>query len=84
MMKLIYTLSALMFLSITSFAQWSTDPGTNTAVCTSTNDQTEVVIATDGQGGAIMAWRDYRNNSGIFEGDIYAQRINAKGELQKW
>jgi hypothetical protein len=82
MMKLFYAVLALIFLSITSFAQWSTDPGTNANICTATNDQTEVVIATDGQGGAIMAWRDYRNNSGIFEGDIYAQRINAKGELR--
>ena len=81
MMKLFYTLLMVIFLSVTAFAQWSTDPATNTAVCTSTNDQEEVVIASDEQGGAIMAWRDYRNNSGIFEGDIYAQRIDSKGKL---
>jgi hypothetical protein len=81
MMKLFYTLLVVIFLSVTAFAQWSTDPATNTAICTSTNDQEEVVIATDEQGGAIMTWRDYRNNSGIFEGDIYAQRINSIGKI---
>jgi hypothetical protein len=32
-------------------------------------------IVTDGEGGAIVAWTDYRNGNG----DIYGQRLNAAG-----
>lgn len=81
MMKILYVPLWVILLNVVTFAQWSTDPATNTPVCTSTNDQKEVVITTDEQGGAIMAWRDYRDNAGIFEGDIYAQRINSKGQI---
>jgi hypothetical protein len=40
-------------------------------------DQEDVVIASDGAGGAIVAWVDSRNGFGIF-----AQRINAAGVIQ--
>jgi hypothetical protein len=81
MMKILYAPLWLILFSVATFAQWSTDPAMNTPVCTSTNDQKEVVITSDQQCGAIMAWRDYRDNPGIFEGDIYAQRIDSKGDL---
>ena len=64
----------------TSLSQWSTDSNVNTSICTEINNQREVTICSDEQGGAIMVWRDYRYNSGIFEGDIYAQKINVLGE----
>lgn len=38
-----------------------------------------VQIAPDGSGGAIVAWRDDRN--GQFNGDVYAQRIYANGQI---
>ncbi|HEY5132694.1 MAG TPA: FlgD immunoglobulin-like domain containing protein, partial [Candidatus Krumholzibacteriaceae bacterium] len=48
--------------------QWPTD---GAAVCTATGDQYFPSIASDGAGGAIVAWADKRN--GNF--DIYAQRV---------
>lgn len=39
-------------------------------------------IVTDGEGGAIVAWQDYRNvPHDIFETDIFAQRVRADGTL---
>ena len=48
------------------------------ALCTAPNDQRYPVPATDGAGGAIVAWDDLRNG----DLDIYAQRINAAGVVQ--
>jgi len=42
---------------------------------TGTNDQDLPVAAADGDGGAIVVWRDYRNGND----DIYAQRVGAAG-----
>jgi len=53
--------------------QWTAD---GTAVCTFTNHQVQVAIASDGAGGAIITWTDFRN-AGI--PDIYAQRMSAAG-----
>ena len=60
-------------------AQWSSDPDVNNPVCTKAKDQTSSVSASDGAGGAIIAWTDYRNGT---ENDVYAQRIKASGVLQ--
>jgi hypothetical protein len=49
------------------------------AVCAAANDQLYPVIASDGAGGAIAAWRDARNGSDY---DVYAQRISAAGAPQ--
>jgi hypothetical protein len=48
-------------------------------LCTEPADQSTPSITVDQQGGAIVAWSDWR--SGI-ERDIYAQRINANGVIQ--
>ena len=41
------------------------------------------VIASDGNGGSIITWCDNRNNIvNSNDDDIYAQRINAAGEIQ--
>ena len=45
------------------------------AVCSATNHQNRPQIITDGVGGAIICWMDYR--TGAY--DIYAQRVNANG-----
>ena len=37
--------------------------------------QNDPILASDGAGGAVAAWRDFRNGSG----DIYAQRIDGTG-----
>ncbi len=49
-----------------------------TPVCAAVNDQTEPNLATDGAGGALVVWQDYRNFVGTFT-DIYAQRMYANG-----
>jgi hypothetical protein len=56
--------------------QWTTDGVT---VCAVDYSQDYPEIASDGNGGAIITWVDYRNNS---HDDIYAQRINGSGEAE--
>ncbi len=46
-------------------------------VCTVDNTQNTPCIATDGAGGAIIVWQDYRTNYA----DLFAQRVNKHGEL---
>jgi len=48
-------------------------------VCAAFNQQYEVRIAEDGEGGAIIAWTDVRNGSNTE--DIYAQRVDADGNM---
>lgn len=54
--------------------------GTNgSIVCSAPNDQVGITMAQDEQGGAVIAWQDYRNSNW----DIFAQRINSNG-LMMW
>lgn len=46
--------------------------GTGLPVCTATGDQRWPGIVADGNGGAIVAWSDYRSGADC---DIYAQRL---------
>jgi len=48
------------------------------AICTEVGHQDFSRICIDGEGGAIIVWRDQRNES---DRDIYAQRINTDGIL---
>jgi hypothetical protein len=50
-------------------ALWTND---GVAICTASNSQTDIALAPDGVGGAIIAWRDGRN----YSDDIYSQRID--------
>jgi subtilisin-like proprotein convertase family protein len=59
--------------------QWSTDPNNNSPICIALNKQTEAAMCSNQQGGAFIVWRDYRNNAGIFEGDIYTQQLDFSG-----
>ena len=59
-------------------AQWSSDPAVNTPITATTGDQMSPRIASDGAGGAIIVWQDFRNGNN----DIYAQRIDAAGVAQ--
>jgi hypothetical protein len=43
------------------------------------SNQYSAVVAPDGSGGAIVVWEDDRNG---VDNDLYAQRINASGNLQ--
>ncbi|HLX11920.1 MAG TPA: T9SS type A sorting domain-containing protein [Bacteroidota bacterium] len=62
-----------------AFAQWSTSANFNTAVCTASASQELPIVVSDGSGGAIILWKDYRNGSDI---DLYAQRLNSLGVAQ--
>jgi hypothetical protein len=54
---------------------WSSDPTVNTPICTAVYDQTSPAVISDGAGGVIIAWQDFRN----FNWDIYAQRVDSSG-----
>jgi hypothetical protein len=56
-------------------AQWTTN---GIIVCNASGNQDEPKIISDGAGGAIIIWCDYRSGYG----DIYAQRINSSGAAQ--
>ena len=62
-------------ISAGGVVQWTPN---GVAVCTATGPQQEPAIASDGAGGAIVIWFDYR--SGNY--DIYAQRISVGGAVQ--
>lgn len=47
------------------------------AVCTNAADQTAPVLTSDGIGGTIIAWQDWRSGNR----DIYAQRIDSTGAV---
>lgn len=49
-------------------------------LCTLAGDQLRPVIASDGQGGAVVAWHDQRPGAPA-GGVIYAQRVDATGAL---
>jgi predicted lipoprotein with Yx(FWY)xxD motif len=46
-------------------------------VCVVVFEQDTIAMISDGVGGAILTWQDYRSNNG--SPDIYAQRVNTSG-----
>ncbi|MFZ1319614.1 MAG: hypothetical protein WAQ56_09945, partial [Candidatus Nitrotoga sp.] len=66
-------------LSGNAVAAWSTNPAVNNAIATDVNYQLNPTIISDGSGGAIITWQDYRGGA---TADIYAQRIDASGVVQ--
>lgn len=54
--------------------QWNAN---GVVICNATNDQILPQIVSDGVGGAIITWSDFRSG-----GDIYAQRVNGNGAVQ--
>ncbi len=63
-------------LNASGVAQWIAD---GVALCTAVGDQAYPTIASDGIGGAIVTWEDWRTG---YDRDIYAQRVNASGVPQ--
>jgi len=55
--------------------QWSSD---GVPICTASDDQYGSEICSDGNGGIIVTWEDYR----LYSRCIYAQRINSTGYRQ--
>jgi hypothetical protein len=49
------------------------------ALCTATSLQTGAAIVSDGAGGAVVAWQDFR---GGVTSDIYAQRVRSSGVIE--
>ncbi len=75
-------ISLLVFLfcfSCDCYSQWNPNPSVNTSVCVQPNDQQGVRLVTDGKGGAIITWTDYRNDVTQNSGDIFVQRIDKNG-----
>lgn len=70
-----YDIYAQRINSAGSF-QWGAN---GVAVCTAAEDQKVPVMVSDGAGGVIIAWQDYRSGTNY---DIYAQRINSAGTRQ--
>lgn len=61
--------------------QWS--PATGDSVCKVVFDQVNIAMVSDGSGGALIAWEDYRSNAGPGLADIYAQKLNVTG-IPQW
>ncbi|MBC8052892.1 MAG: hypothetical protein H7Y13_07495 [Sphingobacteriaceae bacterium] len=55
---------------------------TGIIVNASSGSQISPFIVTDGQGGAIIAWTDSRNDPGNKNWDIYAQHLNSNGDIE--
>ena len=72
---LLTLLMSLVLLSSVSHAQWQPD---GIAVSAFTNYQTTQAIASDGAGGAIVTWHDFRSGTSY---DIYAQRVDVSGAV---
>jgi FlgD Ig-like domain len=64
-------------VNVSGIPQWTVN---GIALCTAAYQQIEPVIVSDGTGGAIVTWTDYR--SGDDTSDIYTQRVNALGVPQ--
>src|ERR1035437_3485431 len=67
------------FFSISVHAQWSTNPAINNAICVNYYNKGDIQIISDGSGGAIISWVDYRFQPKY---TVFAQRINSGGILQ--
>jgi predicted lipoprotein with Yx(FWY)xxD motif len=61
-------------------AAWPTDPGVNVPICNAVRNQWSGAVVSDGTGGAIIIWEDWRNDDGSFSNiDLYVQRVSAAG-----
>ena len=60
-------------LSSDGLPDWNSN---GVAACNEASDQTHPCVVSDGVGGGIFAWEDYRNST---SGDVYAQRIERNG-----
>lgn len=56
-------------------AAWPSDPDVNVTLCTAAGTQQSPSICSDGAGGAIIVWMDYRTGTA----DVYARRVDRSG-----
>src|SRR5687767_11790678 len=71
-------LAALLGFSHFTYAQWSGQSNVNTPVAVANDIQYTANAVSDGNGGVIVAWTDWRNGNA----DVYIQRLNAAGVPQ--
>ncbi|MFI5371565.1 MAG: T9SS type A sorting domain-containing protein [Candidatus Eisenbacteria bacterium] len=71
----VMTIGLLFIATRPAHASWPTDPTLNVAVCTSPLGQLAPRAISDGAGGAIIVWTDYRQGPNV----IYAQHLRADG-----
>ncbi|MFN0200882.1 MAG: T9SS type A sorting domain-containing protein [Bacteroidia bacterium] len=69
----------LVFFSFPLYSQWNTNITQNTPICVATAKQVDPRLASDGKGGAYIAWKDFRN--GASNPDIFIQRIDKNGNV---
>lgn len=71
----VLTIFFVLFALISTFANaWQIVNGV--AICTAAQYQDTPMLTSDGAGGAIITWEDYRSN---VEDHVYAQRIDNQG-----
>ena len=70
---------ALLVLSQSLAGQWITDSTLNTAICTAAGNQLSQRVTSDGNGGMILVWEDYRGGQ---YNDLYVQCISASGVVE--
>jgi hypothetical protein len=56
---------------------WTTN---GIAVCSAPGDQTYPQLVSDGLGGAIVGWTDFRGDDGM--SDVYVQKVGAAGSVE--
>ena len=61
-------------------AQWSSNSATNTLVCSAAYDQKNPDMVIDSEGNTFIVWADDRSGYGL--SDIYAQKLDASGNIQ--
>ncbi len=85
-MRILVLCHLLGFLLLPAYAQWSGDPAVNNPICTVANASASPTFprtTSDGAGGAIITWADFRNDTlPTPNPDIYAQRISVSGTVQ--
>lgn len=80
-MKRTITTVAILSMTMTAIAQWNPDPAVNNLVCSQPQDQQDARLVSDGAGGAIITWVDFRDDANQAVADIYAQRVDAMGNM---
>ncbi|OLS16054.1 MAG: 5'-nucleotidase [Promethearchaeota archaeon CR_4] len=67
-------------INATGNRKWGVSPlgEAGIIICNIGNDQKDAQIVSDGVGGAIITWEDYRDGNS----DVYAQRVNTTGAIQ--
>jgi len=79
-MRLLFCIAVtFIFFLPESFSQWVVDPSVNTAMSIQPQDQQDVHLTSDGNGGAIVVWQDFRNDASQNTSDVFAQRIDHNG-----